>query len=57
MLGGFTSHTTHPSGYLRDDVDVVELHDCFSTNELITYEALGLCAPGTCDGHTHSCEQ
>jgi sterol carrier protein 2 len=28
------------------DVDVVELHDCFSANELITYEALGLCAPG-----------
>lgn len=23
-----------------DEVDVVELHDCFSTNELITYEAL-----------------
>lgn len=29
-----------------EDVDVVELHDCFSANELITYEALGLCAPG-----------
>lgn len=28
------------------DVDVIELHDCFSANELITYEALGLCAPG-----------
>lgn len=28
------------------DVDVVELHDCFSTNELITYEALGLCDIG-----------
>lgn len=28
------------------DVDVIELHDCFSTNELITYEALGLCGPG-----------
>lgn len=28
------------------DVQVVELHDCFSVNELITYEALGLCAPG-----------
>ena len=28
------------------DVDVVELHDCFSANELITYEALGLCGPG-----------
>jgi len=27
-------------------VDVVELHDCFSCNELLTYEALGLCAEG-----------
>jgi len=31
------------------DVDVVELHDCFSANELITYEALGLCGEG--EGH------
>ncbi len=29
-----------------DDVDVIELHDCFSINEIITYEGLGLCAPG-----------
>lgn len=29
-----------------NDVDVIELHDCFSCNELITYEALGLCPPG-----------
>ncbi|GGX67058.1 lipid-transfer protein [Streptomyces fructofermentans] len=29
-----------------EDVDVVELHDCFSVNELLTYEALGMCAPG-----------
>lgn len=28
------------------EVQVVELHDCFSANELITYEALGLCPPG-----------
>jgi len=28
------------------DVDVIELHDCFSANELITYEALGLCKLG-----------
>ncbi|SFL49548.1 lipid-transfer protein [Shimia aestuarii] len=28
------------------DVDVVEMHDCFTHNELITYEALGLCAEG-----------
>jgi len=28
------------------DVDVIELHDCFSTNELISYESLGLCGEG-----------
>lgn len=32
--------------YTPADVQVVELHDCFSANELITYEALGLCPPG-----------
>ena len=34
------------SGLGPDDVDVVELHDCFSCNEMITYEALGLCPEG-----------
>lgn len=34
------------SGLGVEDVDVIELHDCFSTNELITYEALGLCDEG-----------
>lgn len=38
-----------------EDIDVVELHDCFTTNELLTYEALGLCPEGgaekfICDG-------
>ncbi|HLY39202.1 MAG TPA: lipid-transfer protein [Candidatus Binatia bacterium] len=28
------------------DVDIIELHDCFSTNELVTYESLGLCKDG-----------
>jgi sterol carrier protein 2 len=28
------------------DVKVCELHDCFSANEMITLDALGLCAPG-----------
>jgi acetyl-CoA acyltransferase len=32
-----------------EDVNVVELHDCFSANELITYEALGLAEEG--EGH------
>jgi acetyl-CoA acetyltransferase len=31
------------------DVQVIELHDCFSANELITYEALGLAE----EGHGH----
>jgi sterol carrier protein 2 len=32
-----------------EDVQVIELHDCFSANELITYEALGLAPEG--EGH------
>lgn len=34
------------AGIGPEDVDVVELHDCFAQNELITYEALGLCPEG-----------
>ena len=34
------------SGIGPEDVDVVELHDCFTANELVTYEALGLCKEG-----------
>lgn len=28
------------------DLSVIELHDCFAANELLTYDALGLTAPG-----------
>jgi len=43
------------AGVGAQDVDVVELHDCFAQNELLTYEALGLCPEGgaekfVCDG-------
>jgi len=34
------------SGIGPEDVQVIELHDCFSTAELIAYEGLGLCAEG-----------
>ncbi|MFI5397471.1 MAG: lipid-transfer protein [Candidatus Binatia bacterium] len=34
------------SGLGPENVDVIELHDCFSANELVTYEALGLCSEG-----------
>ena len=34
------------AGVGPEDVDVIELHDCFAQNELLTMEALGLCAEG-----------
>jgi sterol carrier protein 2 len=34
------------AGITSKDIQVVELHDCFSANELITYEGLGLCEKG-----------
>jgi sterol carrier protein 2 len=34
------------AGIGPEDVDVVELHDCFTPNEVITYEGLGLCPEG-----------
>jgi len=51
MVGmGMTERTAQKvyemSGIGINDVQVVELHDCFSTNELITYEGLGMCKEG-----------
>ncbi len=37
------------SGLGPEDVDAVELHDCFTANELITYEGLGLTPEGTAE--------
>lgn len=37
------------AGIGPEDVDVVELHDCFTANELITYEGLGLTPEGTAE--------
>ena len=34
------------SGLGPEDVQVIELHDCFTANELLTYEGLGLCKEG-----------
>src|SRR5262245_50634643 len=31
------------AGVSPSDIQVVELHDCFAHNELLTYESLGLC--------------
>jgi sterol carrier protein 2 len=34
------------AGVTPKDIDVVELHDCFSTNEMVTIDALGFTPPG-----------
>ncbi|KLT46138.1 putative sterol carrier protein [Cutaneotrichosporon oleaginosum] len=34
------------AGLTPADIQVMELHDCFAANELISYDALGLCPPG-----------
>lgn len=34
------------AGIGPEDIRVVELHDCFAQNEVLTYEALGLCPQG-----------
>ena len=50
LLGcGGTARLTEDAGIGPEDVKVVELHDCFSTNEVLSYEALGLTAPGTAE--------
>jgi len=46
MSRGAAKKVYEQSGLGPENVDVIELHDCFSCNELITYEALGLCEPG-----------
>ena len=37
------------AGVGPEDIPVVELHDCFTTNEVVTYEALGLTPEGTAE--------
>ena len=36
----------HMAGVGPDDIDLVELHDCFATAEILHYENLGLCKDG-----------
>ena len=46
MTGEAARQVYEQAGIGPRDVDVVELHDCFAHNELITYEGLGLCGEG-----------
>ncbi|PMY01241.1 lipid-transfer protein, partial [Pseudomonas sp. MPR-R5A] len=41
------------AGIGPDEVDVVELHDCFTPSEVIIYEGLGLCEEGGAEKFIH----
>jgi acetyl-CoA acetyltransferase len=49
MMKAAASRVYEAAGVSPDDVDVVELHDCFTPNELVAYEALGLTPEGTAE--------
>lgn len=46
MTAAAAKQVQEQTGIGIEDVDVVELHDCFAHNEMITYEGLGLCPEG-----------
>jgi len=46
MARDAASQVYEAAGIGPEDVDVVELHDCFAQNGLVSYEALGLCPVG-----------
>ena len=46
MTRAAASEVYERTGVGPGDLDVVELHDCFTTNEILSYEALGLCGAG-----------
>jgi acetyl-CoA acetyltransferase len=45
-----TSTVLAQAGIGPDDIDVLEVHDAFSIEELLYVEAMGLCAPGEAAG-------
>lgn len=46
MAANAAKQVYEKSGIGPEGIQVVELHDCFTANELITYEAIGLCKEG-----------
>ena len=49
MAAAAAAKVYEAAGIGPEDLDVVELHDCFTANELVSYEALGLTPPGTAE--------
>ncbi|PHQ71161.1 MAG: lipid-transfer protein [Sneathiella sp.] len=46
MTAAAANQVYEKTGVGPEDIDVVELHDCFTANELITYEGLGFASEG-----------
>jgi acetyl-CoA acetyltransferase len=49
MTANAAKQVYEAAGIGPEDLDVVELHDCFTANELLTYEGLGLTPEGTAE--------
>lgn len=49
MAAAAAAKVYEESGVGPEDIGVCELHDCFTTNEFLTYEALGLTPQGTAE--------
>ena len=49
MTAAAANNVYEAAGVGPEDIRVVELHDCFTTNEFLTYEALGLTPTGTAE--------
>lgn len=49
MAAAAANNVYEIAGVDPHDIPVVELHDCFTTNEVLTYEALSLTAEGTAE--------
>ncbi|AZG47114.1 lipid-transfer protein [Gordonia insulae] len=49
MAAAAANNVYEAAGIGPEDIHVVELHDCFTTNEFLTYEALGLTPTGTAE--------
>jgi sterol carrier protein 2 len=49
MAAAAANNVYEAAGVSPEDIRVVELHDCFTTNEFLTYETLGLTPAGTAE--------